>query len=222
LASNEQDGPVQDKLKLTPSVSESLSNGGRESQDGEMCEVVGFNWMASQGINPQTVTPTLDQGKSLGQAVFISSPAASPVKTSPSPGSGPDSKVNAQASSGKSSASRKSSKRRGAFSRTSQGFLVPIMDATCGPSSTGYGNAGLLSAGGFWTASISESPSDAVACSLSAVLQTQVSPRYFLSPRAARGILRRAKKRGRELPPALQAALTVLVSTDPDDGARMT
>lgn len=45
---------------------------------------------------------------------------------------------------------------------------------------------------------------------LSAVLQRQVSPKYCLSPKAARGILRRAEKRGRALPAALQSALTHL------------
>jgi hypothetical protein len=96
----------------------------------------------------------------------------------------------------------------------SQGFLVPIMAATCGLSSRAYGNAGLLSDGGFWTADISESPKDAAECSLSAVLQTHVSPRYFLSPKAAAGILRRAEKRGRELPEPLRSALTLLASED--------
>lgn len=44
---------------------------------------------------------------------------------------------------------------------------------------------------------------------------------FSLSPRAAAGILRRATKRGRTLPPALLAALTELASTHPD-GARRT
>lgn len=50
---------------------------------------------------------------------------------------------------------------------------------------------------------------------LSAVLMKRVSPRYFLSPKAAAGILRRAQKRGRELPPALRQALTALAVNEP-------
>ena len=88
-----------------------------------------------------------------------------------------------------------------------QGFLAVAGEPICGPSSRAFGNAGLSSDTGFWTANGSESPRDAAACSLSAVLQKRVSERYFLSPKAAAGILRRATKRGRELPPALRQAL---------------
>jgi hypothetical protein len=53
----------------------------------------------------------------------------------------------------------------------------------------------------------SEWPNDAVVCSLSQVLETDVAPKYFLSPRACRGILRRAAKREKDLPPFLKQAL---------------
>lgn len=72
--------------------------------------------------------------------------------------------------------------------------------------------AGTAPRGECWTLNISASPSDAVRCSLSQVLEMDVAPRYFLSPRAARGILRRAKERGRNLPPLLKRALTELAS----------
>ena len=57
------------------------------------------------------------------------------------------------------------------------------------------------------TLSISEWPNDAAVCSLSQVLETDVAPKFYLSATAALGILRRAEKRGKELPPLLQAAL---------------
>jgi hypothetical protein len=64
------------------------------------------------------------------------------------------------------------------------------------------------SRGGSLTPNISEWPNDAAVCSLSQVLETTSIPqRFFLSPRACAGILRRAEKRGKELPPALQTAL---------------
>jgi hypothetical protein len=45
-------------------------------------------------------------------------------------------------------------------------------------------------------------------CSLSDVLETQPVPqRFFLSAKACNGILRRAQKRGKALPPMLEAAL---------------
>lgn len=58
------------------------------------------------------------------------------------------------------------------------------------------------------TLAISESPSAAVACSLSAILETgDVPQRYCLSPKACQGLLRRAEARGKALPPALERAL---------------
>jgi len=65
------------------------------------------------------------------------------------------------------------------------------------------------SLGESWTPSISEWPNDAVVCSLSQVLEAAefIPPRFFLSSRACAGILRRAEKRGKELPPLLLSAL---------------
>jgi hypothetical protein len=51
------------------------------------------------------------------------------------------------------------------------------------------------------------------------VLETRADlSRYFLSPRAARGILRRAAKRGRELPEHLTAALSQLSRAEDGEG----
>ena len=51
-------------------------------------------------------------------------------------------------------------------------------------------------------------------CSLSSVLESgEVDIRFFLSPRACAGILRRAGKRGKELPPQLAAALQAVVAS---------
>jgi site-specific DNA-cytosine methylase len=62
--------------------------------------------------------------------------------------------------------------------------------------------------GAFSTLNTSESPNNAVESGLSAVLEAGEVPRkYYLSPAACAGILRRAAKRGRELPPRLKAAL---------------
>jgi hypothetical protein len=61
---------------------------------------------------------------------------------------------------------------------------------------------------GFVTLNIGEWPSDAVVCSLSDTLETGVVPqRFFLSAKACQGILRRAERRGKKLPPLLQLAL---------------
>ncbi len=62
-----------------------------------------------------------------------------------------------------------------------------------------------------WTATGVPSPNDGTVCSLSDVLETgEVPQRYFLSAKACAGILRRADKRGRALPPLLLEALTAV------------
>ena len=63
------------------------------------------------------------------------------------------------------------------------------------------------SRGGFWTLNTSDSPNDAVACSLSQVLEISTPQKYYLSVAACAGILRRAKVRGRKLPEHLQTVL---------------
>jgi hypothetical protein len=53
-----------------------------------------------------------------------------------------------------------------------------------------------------------EYPKDAEECLLSDVLEVGNLPqKYYLSPRACQGILRRAENRGKKLPPLLESAL---------------
>jgi hypothetical protein len=42
---------------------------------------------------------------------------------------------------------------------------------------------------------------------LSQILEAEVLPKYYLSAKACEGILRRAERRGKELPPMLKDAL---------------
>lgn len=85
----------------------------------------------------------------------------------------------------------------------------------------------MMRAGGMWLGgcsmrNTSEFHSGAVASSLSQVLETHVASKYFLSPKACAGILRRAEKRGKELPPQLKAALMLAAvdgeATSPQGG----
>ena len=65
-----------------------------------------------------------------------------------------------------------------------------------------------LSSGACLTRNGSEWRSGGVACSLSSTLETgPIDPRFFLSATACAGILRRAEKRGEELPRPLMSAL---------------
>jgi hypothetical protein len=64
-----------------------------------------------------------------------------------------------------------------------------------------------------WNRTLAPSLNDDGVCSLSDVLEEtgSVQPKFFLSQKACEGILRRAARRGKELPPALKAALEVVV-----------
>jgi hypothetical protein len=55
--------------------------------------------------------------------------------------------------------------------------------------------------------SFGECPSDAVESHLLQILEENPHPKYYLSAKACAGILRRAEKRGKILPPTLKAAL---------------
>jgi hypothetical protein len=71
--------------------------------------------------------------------------------------------------------------------------------------------------GQYSTVNFSESRNGGGVCSLSSILETEVPAKYYLSAKACRGILRRAKKRGKELPIALMNALMdVAQSLDAD------
>lgn len=63
--------------------------------------------------------------------------------------------------------------------------------------------------GEFTTRSFGESPSEENASLLPQILEDSPHPKYFLSEKACLGILTRAERRGKELPPELKAALLV-------------
>jgi hypothetical protein len=79
-------------------------------------------------------------------------------------------------------------------------------------SSPRWRTSGIASATEYSTAATSEWPRDGAAStsSLSAILEEDVDPRYYLSPKAAWGILSRADKRGKAIPPRLREALEEL------------
>jgi hypothetical protein len=84
-----------------------------------------------------------------------------------------------------------------------------------GASSPDFQNSGMGGPTASWTLNTPEhmafperSPSDGAVCSLSDILETgDVPRRFFLTAKACAGILRRAEKRGKDLPEALRLAL---------------
>ena len=94
--------------------------------------------------------------------------------------------------------------------------------ALSSPFSVDWQSSGMGGLTGFLTLNTSDWHKEGSACLLSQVLEAGPLPqRYFLSAKACKGILRRAEKRGKELPPALHRALTQ-VATRPDDAERTT
>lgn len=104
----------------------------------------------------------------------------------------------------------------GSSGKTSLASCHKTEDGLLEPSSGRWGNSGMGGPTECWTHSMSEwtafhmpCPSDDGVCSLSDVLEetSLVPQRFFLSQRACEGILRRAERRGKALPPMLLAAL---------------
>jgi len=106
--------------------------------------------------------------------------------------------------------------RDGSYGKTCRVSSVQEVDGTLVPSSGRWQNSGMGSRTECLTLSTSEWPSDAVVCLLSDVFEIgDVPQRFFLSPTACAGIIRRAEKRGKKLPPSLDQALRTVAQTLP-------
>ena len=103
----------------------------------------------------------------------------------------------------------------GWFGRMSPASCPATEEGILAPSSGAWANAGMGSPTECLTLSSVEHaafpeqcPSEGAVCSLSDILEIGDLPqRFFLTPKACAGILRRAEKRGKELPPQLARAL---------------
>ena len=100
--------------------------------------------------------------------------------------------------------------------KTSQDVCHPMEDGTLVPSQGRWLNSGIHSDGVCLTHNTSEYPKDAEESFLLDVLQDSqsISDKYCLSQKAAEGILRRAKRRGKTLPETLETALRSLISNE--------
>ena len=136
-------------------------------------------------------------------------PAASRVKISRSQANAPVLPENAPVFIGKLYALWMSFRPSTSSSKTSLAFCHLTEDETWESSSGRLLSGGTVSHGVCLTLNTSESPNVAVECSLSRVLETTGShlAKYSLSAKACEGILRRASRRGKSLPPMLERAL---------------
>ena len=85
--------------------------------------------------------------------------------------------------------------------------------ALSGSSCVNWGTSGIALHGEYWTRNSSEYPKDAAVSFLSEVLETNAPPKYCLSLKACEGIISRAKRNGKSLPPLLEEALTEYMTT---------
>ena len=208
----------------TRGADESSPSTGPESPATRTYET--FNWQTGGDFRlGMGDTPTALQKQQV-PAVLISSQAGSRVRTSVSPDAVPDSPASDPACSSSSPGLPMTlfGTEDGSSLRTFPDFFPQTPDAISLSYSRRWPTSGFTtSLGECWTADTSECPSDGDASSsLADVLLETVPERFFLSPRAAAGILRRAEKRGRELPRALAEALTALASQRQDDGRKTT
>jgi hypothetical protein len=174
-------------------------------------------------MSPTSAMPPRSRQLTLsGWEESSSSPAARPAPTTPSPASEREWMERMVASSSSSLALLLASVPPGSSWRTYLDSCRAGADGTLAPSLGRWGNAGFGTPTGFWTAVTGESHSGAAASSLSRILEAGPHlARYSLTSRACAGILRRAAKRGRALPPALEQALRAVADqeTDPPQGS---
>jgi len=181
---------------------------GRKSRSGKTYQT--FQWQ--NGIEDVTLQNKPMLRSNQHPALLISSAPESPARMLASLDGEPDSPENGLDSSSSSPESCESYNPSGSSSRTFQACFLPIKDLISLSSSIRWTNAGMAYRGAFSIASTSESPRGAAECSLSDILVAHAHPKYSLSPKAAVGILRRAERRERTLPPQLRAALEAVAS----------
>ena len=97
-------------------------------------------------------------------------------------------------------------------SRTSGNRAYQFLDLRNGAMPGAWSEMDGVLPGGCTTLNTGESPSDARESTLSQILQPDAPEKYCLSAKACAGILRRAEKRGKELPPMLKEALEEAVA----------
>ena len=111
----------------------------------------------------------------------------------------------------------------GVFGKMFPDYFLPMEEETLRGSSFAWRTLIISAPSGFSTHNGTEWHSveeGCSACSLASILEPSVPARYFLSSRACAGILRRAEKRGKDLPTALRHALQQVAEGQSEQGKR--
>ena len=102
------------------------------------------------------------------------------------------------------------------FSKTLRAYSAPTEEKILESCSQRWPSSGILSDGVLLTANTSECPNHGRGSTLSDVVETgEVQEKYFLSPNAAKGIIRRADRMGRNLRPHFRMSLEILAAQAP-------
>ncbi len=230
-ASSEPDGAPSPSPRSTPTPAPSSPSDGRESRTSVTSQhlPVTFNTdFRTSHPRADGTTEPIGAGHRLWPHVLTGSPppsgqAASRARTSASlasagawePEPGADSPT-------ASSLWSNDTTPVSSCSRTFRDFSPVMAGATWQRSSVRWSNSGMAWDTGCSTLATSECRSADGECSssesrLADVLEPSSPPRFYLSARAAAGILRRASKRGRELPRELERALSSLAKERASD-----
>lgn len=105
--------------------------------------------------------------------------------------------------------SQQSSKKRSVSSARKPPLCLCLKRDGLSPDASTMSWADGVLLGEYTMPSFGESPREENASLLSQILEDSPHPKYFLSEKACLGILTRAERRGKELPPELKAALLV-------------
>ena len=99
--------------------------------------------------------------------------------------------------------------------KTYLGYCPVTTGKTTELSSQSLMNSGIVYLGQYWTANGFPYRKGGGACSLSDILEDgNVQQKYYLSPKACKGILRRARARRKKIPQALETALKTVASQE--------
>jgi hypothetical protein len=233
LALNEQDGRPSASRRSTRTPAPSSQSGSPEyptsgtsspSQSDAPVLLTMREGKDGGGKGPlvsEDMSLTLGTGN--GQVLF-SSPEASRARTSPTPEPGPGSAGTDPASPSPSSTFWSDTVLDGSSSRTSRDSSLPVEVPISRDSSMSFAPSGMAWRGTSSTVVTSTSlkggggsSSSGYECRRPARLRDVLEPsapeRFFLTQRAAAGILRRAAKRGRSLPSRLEEALQVVATS---------
>jgi len=210
-----KDGRVFPTLEISPPLLGGTPGAGQRTTDLNTPLVIAIDYLNTGTAMGENETGSLPSRP--GWSVMTGDPQHygqedSPAKTSVLQVSEPDSLESGASSPSPSLTLWPDISQPGFSWKMYRDSSPPTQVETLGLSSVKWANSGTGGPTGYWMHAISESPNVVVESTLSEVLEPTAPLRFYLTARAAEGILRRANRRGRSLPTALRMVLERQVS----------